>query len=383
MEINEEIASKLTNALGVLKKKYDTLKHRRDKLKNLISATKENIKELNQEFQTLSSVYPLETEKSIRQNLILKYKLKKIKEVKQQDLNQLVSLQDITEKSISQLAIERNKLRKIREKKNNALEDLQQITEIVQYLKTTPSNEQIALQQEEKLKVVLRKSESEKQQLISSLYSLKQEFDKIDDTIRSLQLKLSSKIRDVSECEEKIAFKDDTINDLKFQIDELYDKSEYLNQQYDEKVLESDEIQSNVKDLSTSLHQINEERASIALRLQAKQKKYSNLKIELKKYCNLVENRLNSESLKLETEMNSRVQAIQQIISTKDDEIRKLEEQIRKVKQETAEITSQQENIQKEIDEEREKLEKYNTESLNRLRSMQAVINSLASNIIG
>ena len=267
MEINEEIASKLTNALGVLKKKYDTLKHRRDKLKNLISATKENIKELNQEFQTLSSVYPLETEKSIRQNMILK----KIKEVKQQDLNQLVSLQDITEKSISQLAIERNKLRKIREKKNNALEDLQQITEIVQYLKTTPSNEQIALQQEEKLKVVLRKSESEKQQLISSLYSLKQEFDKIDDTIRSLQLKLSSKIRDVSECEEKIAFKDDTINDLKFQIDELYDKSEYLNQQYDEKVLESDEIQSNVKDLSTSLHQINEERASIALRLQAKQ----------------------------------------------------------------------------------------------------------------
>ena len=81
--------------------------------------------------------------------------------------------------------------------------------------------------------------------------------------------------------------------------------------------------------------------------------------------------------------MNSRVQAIQQIISTKDDEIRKLEEQIRKVKQETAEITLQQENIQKEIDEEREKLEKYNTESLNRLRSMQAVINSLASNIIG
>lgn len=383
MELNETLARKLTNALGNMKNKYDALKVRREKLQRMISEAKNNINELSQEFKTLSSIYPVETENTLRQNMVLKYKLKKIKKIKQQDLNQLVDLQDITEKSISQLALERSKYRKIKERKHDALEDLQQISEIVQYLKSTPSNEQIALQTENKLKGVVNHNESEKQQLISTLYSLKQEIDRIDDTIRGLQLKLSSKIRDISDYEEKISYKDEVISDLTFQIDELYDKSEYLNQQYDEKVVESDELKRNIKDHLNDLHQMDEERAKFSKLLQKKQKKYLNLKTELKKYCNIVANCLNNESLKNETELNSRANSAQQVISKKDIEINDLENQIKKVKMETEGIMNQQEKVQQEIEEEKEKFEKYKVGMAEKLHSMQALINSLTSNIIG
>lgn len=332
MELNEELTRKLTKALGSMKSKYDALKERREKLKKSISETKTNNEELSREFQTLSTIYPVETEKSLRQNMILKYKLKKIKQNKEHDLNQLFDLQDITEKSISQLALERSKHKKIKEKKHAALEDLQQISEIVQYLKSMPTNEQIASQTEYKLKGVMKHNESEKQQLISTLYSLKQEFDKIDDTIRSLQLKLSSKIRDISEFEEKVSNKDEIVSDLTFQIDELYNKSEYLNQQYDEKVLECDELQSTIKNDINNIQLMDEERENLSKLIQKKQKKYLNLKTELKKYCNAVANCLNNETLKSESDLNSREKSINQVISEKDAAINNLQNQIQKVK---------------------------------------------------
>lgn len=383
MELNEELTRKLTKALGSMKSKYDALKERREKLKKSISETKTNNEELSREFQTLSTIYPVETEKSLRQNMILKYKLKKIKQNKEHDLNQLFDLQDITEKSISQLALERSKHKKIKEKKHAALEDLQQISEIVQYLKSMPTNEQIASQTEYKLKGVMKHNESEKQQLISTLYSLKQEFDKIDDTIRSLQLKLSSKIRDISEFEEKISNKDEIVSDLTFQIDELYNKSEYLNQQYDEKVLECDELQSTIKNDINNIQLMDEERENLSKLIQKKQKKYLNLKTELKKYCNVVANCLNNETLKSESDLNSREKSINQVISEKDAAINNLQNQIQKVKMETAEIIIQQEKIQNEINEEKEKLYKYKIGMAEKLQSMQAVITSLTSNIIG
>lgn len=383
MELNEELTRKLTKALGSMKSKYDALKERREKLKKSISETKTNNEELSREFQTLSTIYPVETEKSLRQNMILKYKLKKIKQNKEHDLNQLFDLQDITEKSISQLALERSKHKKIKEKKHAALEDLQQISEIVQYLKSMPTNEQIASQTEYKLKGVMKHNESERQQLISTLYSLKQEFDKIDDTIRSLQLKLSSKIRDISEFEEKISNKDEIVSDLTFQIDELYNKSEYLNQQYDEKVLECDELQSTIKNDINNIQLMDEERENLSKLIQKKQKKYLNLKTELKKYCNVVANCLNNETLKSESDLNSREKSINQVISEKDAAINNLQNQIQKVKMETAEIIIQQEKIQNEINEEKEKLYKYKIGMAEKLQSMQAVITSLTSNIIG
>ncbi|OHT04462.1 hypothetical protein TRFO_06371 [Tritrichomonas foetus] len=380
---NEELANKLIKSLSVMKNNYEALKEKRGKIQKALACENKLLKDLARDFRTLHSVIPFNTDATARKNLILKHKLKRMKSIIHHDQNQMVELQEINNQTIIKCDIERKRYEKLKLRKSSALDDLQQITEIIHYLQSTPSKEEISNQIEYELKRTEHRNQTEKQQLMFTLKALKQECDKIDNTSRSLQIKLSTKIREISDLEEKIEYKNIMVNELTSQFNDSNDKLDFHNNDLDDQFIKKDSLENRIHEFSKELHQIEEDKSQFTKLLNEKKKNYNLIRSEIKKFCSTVQEKFEKEASKLESYKKSQVQTIEKVLREKDKEIETFEKKIREVNQEIENIEIKTTAFQKEKEEEKIHSETFKKEAEEKLQSMQSVIVSLTSKILG
>lgn len=381
MELNEELARKLVGGLQIMKNKYESLKNNRRNLKSAIMTINNDIQELSKQFQILSRVYPLESQKTLHNNVLCKYKLKKAKKNQQNDLNQINYIQEVYEKTLVHLDLEKQKYKKARDKKHLVAEDLSQISEIVQQLRLKPTKEAIISDSENELYGINKQGEAEAHRILVSIQSLKREYDNIDQTQRDLQIKLATKIRNISECENQLAEQDETMDELNSYLIVLNNQIDKASLMYGEKANQKEVLQSNINSLLKSTHNNNEESVKYSKLIKIGRTKYQKTKYQIKQLLKSYEDLFNQESNNFQTGLNSKVQKIKSRVMSQKSEIETISNQIKQINLETEEIKRKQEQVEKDKERDKEMFEQQKHEAAERIKVLQSVITSLASKL--
>lgn len=282
-------------------------------------------------------------------------------------------------RSILSMCKEKNMLmeKKVRTEKRTkakALKDLNKLVTTVKTLQANPSAEQTNSKITQDLKILRTKSTIERDGYIQTINNLKKEIVEGKEAVQKLSDKLSYLIRDITNAQNDISYKKNTISDLKHQEESITNKSIHVQMLIDEHTKQCEELTHIVSKLNNTLKDTKTSEETARIKLMRKKKHYQRLKERLKNIAIAAKEKI--EQTKIECEKKKEDEHARCMISLqqKDQLIESLKRQITEKNQTINSISGQIKAIENDSELMRAKFSQIKQQYETKMSAMQQMI---------